>query len=197
LTPLGKASKNWQTIGYSPEDFLEFYRQILDALIDLNLKNINIRESTASMLLQRISGESINYMELRSPCGAGIGQIAYYADGRIFTCDEGRMLAEMGDDSFQLGNTDTSIYKGLVAHPACKAACQASVLESIPSCCDCVYQPYCGVCPVVNFALQKDIIERSPNGYRCQINKGILDILFEKIRYGRKEEQEVLNSWRG
>ena len=48
----------------------------------------------------------MNYMELRSPCGAGVGQLAYYADGDIFTCDEGRMLHEMGQSTFRLGNVN-------------------------------------------------------------------------------------------
>lgn len=43
-------------------------------------------------------------MELRSPCGAALGQLAFTASGNVYTCDEGRMMAEMGDDAFKLGN---------------------------------------------------------------------------------------------
>ena len=104
LTPLGKAAKSWEKIGYTSEEFIEFYRQALDELIDINKKGRFIKEDHAAILLRRIRGDFMNYMELRSPCGAGVGQLAYYADGNIFTCDEGRMLHEMGQSTFQLGN---------------------------------------------------------------------------------------------
>ena len=134
-------------------------------------------------------------MELRSPCGGGIGQLAYFADGRIFTCDEGRMLAEMGNDAFLLGNVFTSTYSSLVTGAACKTVCAASTLETIPTCCDCVYHPYCGICPVINYAMEGDIFPRSSNTYRCKIYKGMLNTLFEVLKNNDKTEIEILKRW--
>ena len=71
----------------------------------------------------------------------------------------------------------------------------ASILEAIPYCCDCVYQPYCGTCPVINYALTKDIIEKHPRGYRCKIYSGMLDFLFSKFYNNEEKVIEVLNSW--
>ena len=104
LTPLGKATVNWEEIGYTPEEFIKFYKSVMMELIQINLEGSYIKEDHTAILLNRICGDFVNYMELRSPCGAGIGQLAYYADGNIFTCDEGRMLYEMGDATFCLGN---------------------------------------------------------------------------------------------
>ena len=42
------------------------------------------------------------------PCGAAIGQLAYNYDGKIFTSDEGRMLHEMGDSTFLIGDVHTA-----------------------------------------------------------------------------------------
>lgn len=195
LTPLGKANLWWNKIGYTPSDFLSFYRDALSELIRLNLCGVKMRELHASILLKRIRGFNMNYMELRSPCGGGIGQLAYFADGRIFTCDEGRMLAEMGDESFLVGNVHQSTYQELMRNGVCRTVCASSILETIPSCCDCVYQPYCGTCPVVNYALQNDVIERKPHTYRCQIYAGILDTLFEMIRDNDAETMEILRQW--
>ena len=83
LTPLGKAAKSWEKIGYTSEEFIGFYRQALDELIEINKKGRFIKEDHAAILLRRIRGDFMNYMELRSPCGAGVGQLAYYADGNI------------------------------------------------------------------------------------------------------------------
>ena len=195
LTPLGKASKNWESVGYTTDEFLAFYEKALKSAIELNLNGVYFREEQAAIFLRRILGQNINYMELRSPCGAGTGQLAYYADGSIFTCDEARMLSEMGDDSFLLGNVWNNDYRSLIKTNVCKTACISSILEALPSCIDCVYQPYCGVCPVVQYALTGDVIEKEPEGYRCRIYKGILDLLFSFLREGNPDERRVLESW--
>lgn len=195
LTPLGKASMYWDKIGYSPEEFVEFYKETLDELIHINQNGYFIKEDHATILLKRIQGNFMNYMELRSPCGAAVGQLAYYADGNIFTCDEGRMLHEMGQSTFCLGNVYESTYKGLIENSVCKTVCVSSILETIPACCDCVYQPYCGTCPVVNYAMSGDVLEKHPRSYRCMIYSGILDYLFEKFYENDKKIVKVLNSW--
>ena len=195
LTPLGKAMVDWNQIGYTAEEFLCFYERAFEELIRVNCEGRYMREAHASIFLRRIDGQRMNYMELRSPCGAGIGQLAYYADGHVFTCDEGRMLYEMGEDAFCLGTVFRDTYTDLIRNPVCKAACAASVLESIPTCCDCVYQPYCGTCPVVNYASFGDVIEKSPGSYRCRIYAGIQDIIFEKILENNPQTVHILKSW--
>lgn len=195
LTRLGKAAKEWDSIGYTADEFIEFYKGALDKLIEINKKGMYMQEQHATILLKKIYGNKINYMELRSPCGGGIGQLAYFADGRIFTCDEGRMLAEMGSDAFLLGTVYDSTYNSLITESACRTVCSASTLETIPSCCDCVYQPYCGVCPVVNYALTEDILEKTPRLFRCQVYTGMLDYLFEKILMNDEETIRIFNYW--
>lgn len=195
LTPLGKATVNWKDVGYSPEEFIDFYRRALKELIAINKGGTFIKEEHASILLKRIDGQPMNYMELRSPCGAGIGQLAYYADGNVFTCDEGRMLYEMGKDTFCLGNVYDHSYKEIVESGICRTVCASSILETIPGCCDCVYQAYCGTCPVVNFARDNDVIEKTPRGYRCKIYSGMLDSLFNYFMEDDVETICVLKSW--
>lgn len=196
LTPLGKATVNWTEIGYTAEEFLVFYKKAVEEVIRINQTGQYMKESHAAILLKRMSGDFVNYMELRSPCGAGIGQLAYYCDGNVFTCDEGRMLYEMGDDTFCLGNVEKNTYSEVINNSVCKTVCSASILESIPSCCDCVYQPYCGICPVVNYAATGDVLEKEPRSYRCKIYTGLLDYLFSKVLEDNTEVINILNSWR-
>lgn len=195
LTPLGKATLNWESIGYTPDEYLAFYREVIDELIQINQNERFMKEDHSSILISRIEGKFVNYMELRSPCGASIGQLAYYADGDIFTCDEGRMLHEMGDHTFRLGNVFTSSYSDIINNGVCRTVCASSILETIPNCCDCVYQPYCGTCPVVNYAKSQDIIEKTPRGYRCKIYSGMLDYLFENFLNGDQKTIDVLRAW--
>lgn len=195
LTPMGYAVNNWFNIGYTADEFLKFYKESLDYIIQRYISGQNIVEGHALMFLKNILTDNpMNYMELRSPCGGAIGQLAYNYDGNIYTCDEGRMLAEMGDESFKLGNVFENTLVDLIKNPVCKSLAISSCLEIIPGCNECVYSPYCGVCPVCNYKQYNDLFAPNPNSYRCKIYKGILDILFEKI-INDKDALKVFNEW--
>lgn len=196
LSPLGCADKSWNDIGYSADEFIHFYQKCLDYIIEINKQGTYISEGMAKLFLTKIiDGIGINYMELRSPCGASFGQMAYYYNGNIYTCDEGRMLAEMGNNQFCLGDVFSSTYDNVIESKKCRSVCIGSITESLPSCSECVYQPYCGVCPIVNYSLYGDIYEKHPNNYKCLINKGILDAIFEKLYLYDTEIMSIFRSW--
>lgn len=196
LTPMGYAAKNWRKIGYSVDEYLRFYSKALDYIIDKAEQGVYISEGHAMIFLRKIlKNEPLNYMELRSPCGGAIGQLAYNYDGNIYTCDEGRMLSEMGDESFKLGNVFENNLKNLIENPVCKSVAISSCLESIPGCEKCVYSPYCGVCPVCNYEQYGNLFAPNINTYRCKIYKGILNILFKKICENDKKVMDVFYKW--
>ena len=191
LTRLGAAARAWDTMGYTAEEFLRFYQEGLTEILRINKEGIFFPESHAAIFLAKLLGEvAPNYMELRSPCGAGIGQLAFTADGDVFTCDEGRMVAETGDTLFKLGNVYENGYNDWMNSSTCKAVCSSSLLETLPTCCDCVYQPYCGVCPVVNYCLEGCLRPKAPNNDRCRIYKGMIEILLE---YFLQQDEETIN----
>ncbi len=195
LTRLGKADNNWKSIGYEAEEFLKFYKNALDYIIEKNKQGIFLSEGHTNIFLKKILlNQPVNYMELRSPCGGAIGQLAYYYDGNIYTCDEGRMLSEMGDDSFKLGNVYENTYKELMQCDCTNAMCVSSCIECLPYCSTCVYMPYCGTCPVINLAQGNNIFSQNPKEYRCKIYGGILDILFNYIE-NEPDVVEILKKW--
>ena len=196
LTKLGTAIPRWDEIGYSAAEFNAFYKECLEYILQLNKNNIPFTEGHAGIFLSKIlRGKAQNYMELRSPCGAAIGQVAYYHDGDVYTCDEGRMLAGMGDSAFKLGNVYTHSYNQMMASPVCKTVCASSALECLPECAECVYQPFCGTCPVLNYAHSHNVFKRDASGYRCNIYKGMLDTLFDILYRNDPVEIDILHSW--
>lgn len=196
LTKLGTAANNWDEIGYSSSSFKEYYRKSLLYILELNINGTKIKEGHASVFLQKIIGNySNNYMELRSPCGASIGQRAYFFDGNIFTCDEGRMMYEMGDDAFLIGNVNNSNHSELIKSSITKTLMLSSMTELLPACNECVYQPYCGVCPVATYGETKNIFNNQCNNFRCELYKGILDVLFEILSLNNSEYIKILNNW--
>lgn len=196
LTQLGYAAKNWAKIGYTVDEFLNFYRKSLDYIIERNQQGTFILEGHARMFLSKIfCRDAGNYMELRSPCGGAIGQLAYYYNGKVYSCDEARMLAEMEDDSFCLGNVEQDTYESIVNNPVCKTIAKSSCLEGLADCDGCVYQPYCGTCPVISYARYQTVYPSMLQEYRCRIYKGIQDILFEKLEQQDEEVVEIFRRW--
>ncbi len=194
LSRLGAAARNWDLIGYSAEEYLVFYRRALQEIIEVNREGKKLKEYYASIFLSKMfNSRGVNYMELRSPCGAGLGQVAITANGNVYTCDEGRMMAEAGDESFLIGNVFKDSYSQWIQSSGCQAVCSASLLDTLPGCCDCVFKPYCGVCPVVNYALHGNISHVNPE--KCKINKGIMSILLEYITEGDPFILDLFMRW--
>jgi uncharacterized protein len=196
VDPFGFATKLGHKLGVSPQDFLVFYRAAVDYIIELNLDGKRMLERSASLFLTKILlGEDPNFLDLRSPCGAAIGQLAYSADGKVFTCDEARMLHAMGDDFFCLGDIKEIEHAALMTHETVKSLVIASNLEASPDCARCVYNPYCGICPVYNYATQGSIHGQQRNSNWCAINMGIQDYLFEKLEKNDPRVMDVFARW--
>jgi His-Xaa-Ser system radical SAM maturase HxsB len=203
VDPFGFADRTAPRVEYPRTEYLEFYRSAVDYIIELNKRGVEILERFAAIFLTKIlGGMDPNFLDIRSPCGAGIGQIAYNYDGKVFTCDEGRMLHEMGDSTFLLGNVspsaDTSArtnYREMMTHETIRALAIASNLDAQPDCVNCTYQPYCGVCPVHNHKTQGSIFGRMRESSLCMVHKGIQDHLFAKLGGGDLETLEILKRW--
>lgn len=179
LNNLGVARQTWSNINYSVKNYLNFWKKAVGHIEKLKRRGEEINERMAAIMFNKINNEfDPNYLDLRSPCGAAIGQLAYNYNGDIYTCDEARMI---GDDLFLLGNVKKDNYKDVVT---CNKAC-ATVTASINDqyvCNDCVYKPYCGICPVCNYAEQGSVIGKISQTNRCKIYEEQFDwIVREKF----------------
>jgi His-Xaa-Ser system radical SAM maturase HxsB len=196
VDPFGFADRTAPRVEYPRAEYLDFYRQAVDYMIDLNKGGVEILERFAAIFLTKIlGGEDPNFLDIRNPCGAAIGQVAYNYDGKVFTCDEGRMLHEMGDSTFLIGDVSKSTYRELMGHETVRAMAVASNLDAQPDCVNCTYQAYCGVCPVHNHRTQGSIFGRMRESTLCAVHKGIQDYLFEKIAGHDRDVLEILQRW--
>jgi uncharacterized protein len=195
VDPFGFAEKTRRVVEYPRAEYLAFYREAVDYMIELNLRGVEVLERYAAIFLTKIlSGEDPNFLDIRSPGGAGIGQLAYNYDGKIFSSDEGRMLHEMGDSTFMLGDVRSSRYRDIVGHPTVRAMSLASNLDQQPDCVNCAYQPYCGTQPEHNHKTLGTMFGRMRESSMCAVHKGIQDYLFERLARGG-EAVDVLRRW--
>lgn len=196
LNPMGFAQRTWEQIGYTPEEFTAFWKQCIDDILQRNLDGVEILERGAALFLARILGDDDHgYVDLRSPCGAGVGQVAYDHDGKVYPCDEARMVARMGDDLFQIGDVERSRFEDVIGHETVRSIGIASCLEALPGCRQCAYQPYCGVCPVYNYVAQGDLFGHRPTNDRCRLNLLAMDHLFDILGEDKRDVRRVLRRW--
>lgn len=178
LSPFGRAIDNWEDIHYSADDFLLYYKECMEQIENLNNER-EFSESFSNIILDKLNGKVVNYPDLRSPCGAGVGQIAYNWNGFVYTCDEGRMLSNQGIEKFRMGTVDNS-YEELIESNAVFETCASSCLEAHKICKDCVYHSICGICPVYNYKQQGDLVGNPPEMDRCKILMGQMEYLIRK-----------------
>jgi His-Xaa-Ser system radical SAM maturase HxsB len=196
VDPFGFAARTGPKIEYPRREYLEFYRRAVDYMIELHQGGVEILERYAAIFLTKIlAGVDPNFLDVRWPAGAGLGALAYGHDGRIFTCDEGRMLDAMGDDAFAIGHVATSSYRDVLGHETVRAVTIASNLDATPDCVDCTYQPYCGVPPSHSYKTQGTIFGRMRESALCEVYKGIQDYLFERLATGDAGVRQVLERW--
>ena len=120
------------------------------------------------MILQKmLTPYQPGYVDLRSPAGIGIGAIVYNYDGDVYASDEARMLAEMGDASFRLGNVHRNSYRTIFGGNRLRGLVEGSCVETMPGCSECAFAPFCGSDPVLNWATQGDPIGHRPTSAFC------------------------------
>lgn len=195
ISPFGFAVKTEHKLGYSTEEYLRFYREALNYLIEVNLAGHTIEESYATLLLTRIlTPFPTNYVDLQSPAAAGRNVLVYNYDGGVYVSDEARMLAEMGDDRFRMGSVHDSL-ASLRESDAMRIIQETGNAETLPVCSDCAFVSYCGADPVFHVATQNDPIGHRPTSEFCQRHTGLFHILFEFLAAQDPDVLRVFLSW--
>ena len=182
LNPFGFANKTWRVIGYTQAEYLAFYEECLDYILDLNRQGVQICEGTASVFLRKmLTPYDPNFVDIRSPVGSGTGQMAYNYDGSVYPSDEGRMISAMGDELFRIGHVDSLSMQDAMFHPTVRSLAVASYVDALPSCSSCWNAPYCGVRPLHNYMHTGDLFGQRPNTFKCVEHMGISKILIKRL----------------
>lgn len=194
INKLGFAEATWKKVGYSKEDFIEFWKRCADYLIEKNKKGSKIRSRYINLILIKIlSKRDPSFLDFRSPCGIGIGQLAYNYNGDIYCCDEGRNF-----DMFRLGNVKDHSYPEVISSEKTMQLVSSSLNDNF-LCDNCVYKPFCGICPVISYAEQGNMIAKLGSFSKCHLQKEEFDYVFDKLIFDREVRKiffDWFNNWR-
>jgi His-Xaa-Ser system radical SAM maturase HxsB len=196
ISPYGFAVKSRHRTGYEMDRFLAFYKRGLDYILTLNKQGVDLQEVYAKIILTKIlTPYSTGYVDLQSPAGAGVSVLVYNYDGEVYASDEARMLAEMNDTTFRLGNVHRDSRRSIFSGDAFRSLFAASCNETLPGCAECAFQPYCGADPVFHHATQGDLFGHRPSSSFCHRNMEIIKHLFGLIGSGDREIDGILFTW--
>jgi len=182
ISPYGFALRGRGGAKYGVDRWLEFYAAGLERIVELNRQGLPMLEIYASIIAKKmLTNADPGYVDLTSPAGIGIGALVYNYDGDVYASDEGRMLAEMGDHTFRLGNVSDS-YADIMLSDGLLGPLTESITLSAPMCVTCAFEPYCGADPVFHHATMGDFTGHKALSAFCRRNMGVFTLLLRKMR---------------
>jgi uncharacterized protein len=195
LSPYGFAIKTKVFDGYDADEWLNFYRTGLDYILDLNKAGLRFTEFyTALVLGKMLTPYGTSFVNLQSPAGLGITAVIFNYNGEVYPSDEARMKAEMGDKIFCMGNLLNDSYEQMMLSPALLNPLSESVIETVPMCEECAFQPYCGADPDYHYATQKDFVGHKALSGFCRKNMEVFRYIIQKME-DDPEARRILESW--
>ncbi|WP_331694266.1 His-Xaa-Ser system radical SAM maturase HxsB [Pandoraea sputorum] len=183
LSPYGFALKTKSFQAYNTERWLEFYQEGMEYVLELNKSGIPFREYYSTLLLTKmLSVEDPGFVDLMNPAGIGIAAVVFNYDGDVYASDESRMLREMGDTTFRIGNVHQHRYEEIFTADSLLSALDDSFTGSAPMCSDCAFEPWCGADPVFHHGMYGDVLGRKPESDFCKRTMGVTKYLLERMR---------------
>jgi His-Xaa-Ser system radical SAM maturase HxsB len=196
ISPYGFAVKTRHRTGYEMGRFLDFYKKGVAHILKVNRGGYHIAEVYTQILLTKIlTPHGTRYVDMQSPAGEAWNVLVYNYDGDVYASDESRMLAEMSDRTFRLGNVHKDTRRTLFTGDPALQLFHASCNQALAGCSDCAFQSYCAADPVYHHSTQGDMYGNRPSSGFCSRNMEVIKQLFSIIEENDRETMGILWSW--
>lgn len=194
LSPYGFALKTKTYYEYSAQQWLEFYIESLDYILEINRQGYYFEEFYTKLVVSRMLNQgSDGYVDLQSPTGSGTMGAIYDFDGKVYVSDEARMLAQMGDHSLQLGHVDDN-YEDLFLRGKLPELVSSTMNQSAPMCHSCAFLQWCGSEPSYHQSTQRDLLGHKAYSGFCHKQMGIFQHLIS-LSKARPEDWKLIINW--
>jgi len=186
LRKAGFAKQNWEKIGYTAEQYLDFWKDAVNHCIALNREGKQIKEQISVLSLGKMNRFEPSYHTCYSkPCGAALMQCSYQPNGDIFSCDEAK-----SEPLFKIGDVSQSYKQVFTSPEALKLVSLSSSLGFI--CNECKFTGFCSLCPVLCYTSQGNFVPILSMDEECRLKKAQFTFLLEKL-FGK--DKPILEKW--
>jgi His-Xaa-Ser system radical SAM maturase HxsB len=194
LSPYGFALKTKTYYEYSAHQWLDFYKEALDYILEINRQGHYFEEFYTKLIVNRMLNQSADgYVDLQSPTGSGTMGAIYDYDGKVYVSDEARMLAQMGDHTLQLGHVNDT-YEDLFLRGKLPELVSSTMNQSAPMCHSCAFLQWCGSEPSYHQSTQKDFLGHKAYSGFCHKQMGLFRHLIE-LSTTRPEDWKTIINW--
>lgn len=185
---------NNHNIYYKLDDYISAYKNAILYLIERNLKeDINLREEMFSIILRKIfSPFNDGFVDMQNPCALGQMCILVKQNGDVYPSDESRMISEMGNEHWKMGNINDK--NCLVTMREKRAEIlENGRLENYEECKTCVYSPFCYADPIKKWYIT-NVAGQDYESY-CGVRKELFRFVFEQIKNADENKLALFRRW--
>jgi len=178
-------------IQYTNDDFMSCYARGIQYILKQNLEyGYALREEWLAILLKKVMTPFlVGFVDLQNPTALARMCLLVNHDGHIYPSDEARMIAEMGDSRFLLGDLRERIpYKAMIQRSSDFARLHS--LNEIAQCIECPYQNYCGADPVRSYY----VTQKTGESF-CGKRRAMFDFLFSLLENANESQLRLFRSW--
>lgn len=185
---------NNHNIYYDLKNYFEAYKDAVLYLIEKNLSGkFFLREELFSIILRKIfSPFNDGFVDMQNPCALGQMCLIVKQNGEIYPSDESRMISEMGNEYWKMGNVNNSDCLETIRKKR-EEILDNGHLEDYNECSNCVYSPYCYADPIKKWYI-KNIAGEEYESY-CGIRKDLFQFVFEQINNADNEKLALFRRW--
>lgn len=193
LNNYGCAFKN-KNIYYDLHEYIKAYKEAVLYLIEKNLnENIFLREEMFSIILRKIfSPFNDGFVDMQNPCALGQMCLMVKQNGDIYPSDESRMISEMGNEYWKMGNVNDKNCLNTMKVKR-QEILNNGRLENYDECKNCVYSPFCYADPIKKWYIQ-NISGENYESY-CGIRKDLFNFVFEQINNADERKLQLFRRW--
>nr|WP_220457122.1 His-Xaa-Ser system radical SAM maturase HxsB [Morganella morganii] len=190
VSPYGFAEKKDE---YSMDEYLIFYRKLLDIIVDCNQSGVRFTEHSAAIHIKRLYNPLFcGYADLKSPGGLVFNSLLFNYDGKLYGSDESRMLQKVYPEiDFSIGSINALSFRANAIYPHLLS----NSFNMVQAGCEtCAYQPFCGVDSCQNISLFGEPVGNKNLSRFCRYHKGMFDLLISGMNQDSYEEK-LLKGW--
>ena len=177
--PQGRGNGFADKLHIQPEEFLDASISTLDRLLKYNRQRSceqRARVRHLANIVANLTSSSPSYICLRSPCGAGVNQLAFSPNGDIYPCDA------LPQQKVWLGNIHRTKIQDVIENSNIISALMARTVKTLEECRECDWKWICGGgCPTHAYFKYGTLLRRGPFcEYYKQIIPHLIDLFYNE-----------------